>query len=88
MTDTQLTSHEAAVAIAPVAPIIKERIYDYICSWGSTGCTDERIQLGLGIDGSTERPRRIDLQNEHRIESKGPVGRTSKGFRATVWVAC
>jgi len=57
------------------------------------GATDDEIQIALGIDGSSERPRRWELwklgQIEIRRDDHGvPVQRmTRTGRRAVVWIA-
>ena len=79
------TSKAAAVVVAPKAPNLKEQVYAYIRGQGTHGATDLEGAAHFGMDGSTYRPRRIELVEDGRVQSGGhrytPSGRT-----ATVWV--
>ena len=52
----------------------------------SDGLTDEEIQLHTGMNPSTQRPRRIELQKRGFIEQAG-TRRTAPGRQAAVWRA-
>ena len=52
----------------------------------SDGLTDEEIQLHTGMNPSTQRPRRIELQKRGFIEQAG-TRRTASGRQAAVWRA-
>jgi hypothetical protein len=50
------------------------------------GLTDEEISARLGMNPSTQRPRRIELQKRGFIEQAG-TRRTASGRQAAVWKA-
>jgi len=77
------TSILAADKAAGNAASIRERVYQTIKA-AADGLTDLEIQALLGIDGSTERPRRIELLNSDRIKAIG-TRKTPSGRLATVW---
>ena len=53
------------------------------CDW--RGATDEEIQIGLHIDGNTERPRRCELLEAGLIVDSRTTRKTTKGKPAVVW---
>jgi transcription initiation factor IIE alpha subunit len=52
----------------------------------SAGLTDEEIQLRTGMNPSTQRPRRIELERRGFITQAG-TRKTSSGRNAVVWRA-
>jgi hypothetical protein len=54
-----------------------------LCEQGDA--TDEEIQLGLEMSGSTERPRRVELVAAGRIVDSGRTRPTQSGRQAVVW---
>jgi hypothetical protein len=52
----------------------------------SAGLTDEEIQLHTGMNPSTQRPRRIELERRGFITQAG-TRKTSSGRNAVVWRA-
>jgi len=77
------TSLDAALDMGPrTSETLQTRVYNYLQENGPA--TDIQIQVGLGMDGSTERPRRIELFNQGRIVDHG-VHRQLNGRNATVW---
>lgn len=78
------TSKAAAVAVAPKAPSLKEQVYLYLRGLGTYGATDLEGAAHFGMDGSTYRPRRIELVGEGRVVSGG-TRKTPSGRTATVW---
>ena len=48
------------------------------------GATDEEIASGLGLNPSTERPRRIELQRRGLVVEAG-IRKTASRRNATVW---
>ena len=48
------------------------------------GATDEEIASGLGLNPSTERPRRIELARRGLVIEAG-VRKTASGRNANVW---
>lgn len=49
------------------------------------GLTDEEMQWGLEMPGSTQRPRRRELQQWGLIVDSGTTRPTSSGRQAVVW---
>jgi hypothetical protein len=83
---SRLTSRRAAEAAEPKSGTIRLNVLDAIRASGLSGLTDSQIQRALGLDGSTERPRRIELQRANWITS-GPARRTQSGRMAVTWIA-
>ena len=79
------TSRAAAVGVAPKAPALKEQVYAYLKSLGTHGATDLEGAAHFGLDGSTYRPRRIELVEAKRVQSSG-TRQTASGRAATVWI--
>ena len=48
------------------------------------GATDEEMQAGLGMNPSTQRPRRIELARRGLVVESG-TRKTSSGRMATIW---
>ena len=89
--DTRETSTAAAVSVIESKDTQREHVFDTIRR-GSLGRTDDEVQALLGIDGSSERPRRWELWKQGRIEvlrdgDGKPVKRlTRTQHRAVVWI--
>ena len=79
------TSREAADEISGVSRSLRARVLDYIVTHGPV--TDEQIANALGMNPSTERPRRIELVAAGLVQAHYELARTSSGRRATTWVA-
>ena len=58
-------------------------VLDYLRS-RPEGATDEEIASGLGLNPSTERPRRIELARRGLVIEAG-VRKTASGRNANVW---
>lgn len=91
MTSTQLafqahseTSVDAAISILPARLTLRERVYNCIRAIGPV--TDEEIADHLGMNPSTERPRRIELQEAGMVRPEGKRT-TRSGRQAVAWVA-
>lgn len=80
------TSKAAASAMRPNAATLREKVFALIRYSGAYGKTDLEIQQGLDMEGSTERPRRIELMRAGRIRQDG-TRPTPSGRKAAVWVA-
>ena len=80
------TSRAAALAMRPKAGTKRARVLEYIASHGSYGTTDDEGMHDLAMDGSTYRPRRIELAQARLIENAG-TRPTRSGQQAVVWVA-
>ncbi len=80
------TSRAAADHIAPRAGSLRAKLLLAIVGRGHLGYTDEEAQLRIPMKGSTQRPRRGELEEAGLIEERGtrPV---RSGLDATVWVA-
>lgn len=81
------TSQEAAEAIKPSAASLRMKVLDFIVARGSDGATDAEIQTALRMEGSTQRPRRVELVDAGLIRDSGCKRTTASLRRATVWVA-
>jgi len=81
------TSLAAAVAIEPVSGKDRLRVLLALKDAGSRGLTDEELQDRLGLPGSTERPRRIELWEKGLVWQSTETRLTRSGRKATVWRA-
>jgi hypothetical protein len=91
--DARDTSRIAAVLAWPAAPTQRERVLGLVqhatwIGWGDDfGITDEQIQNELGMNPSTERPRRLELEEQGLIFDSGEKRKTRSGRPAIVWRA-
>ena len=76
------TSKAAALAVMPKVGTARQRVLFAIHEKRST---DEEIADRLGMNPSTERPCRVELQEMGWIEPSGDVRRTRSGSAAIVW---
>lgn len=77
------TSAAAADALAPATlNAMQRRVLAYLEQHGPS--TDEEIAAGLGMNPSTERPRRIELARRGLVVEAGER-KTASGRKATVW---
>ena len=81
------TSKAAAENIKPARPTLRARVLELIRASGSAGLTDDQIQSLTGMNPSTQRPRRIELQEAGLIRDSGKTRPTRSKRQATVWVA-
>jgi hypothetical protein len=51
------------------------------------GLTDEAMQDALGMQGSTQRPRRVELVGLGLVVDSGRTAKTKSGRSASLWVA-
>jgi hypothetical protein len=79
------TSLAAAVEVKPKTETLRQQVLAYIIRVG--GATDLEIQEGLKIEGSTQRPRRVELMNLGTIKDSGKVRLTKSRRKAVVWIA-
>ena len=77
------TSVEAAEAIEPNAGTLRAAVLEYLRS--CERATDEQIQIALGMNPSTERPRRIELVDAGLVIDSGFKGTTASGRNAVMW---
>jgi hypothetical protein len=80
------TSMAAARDIRPSAAAMREQVYAALAAAGDAGMTDEQIQDALNMGGSTQRPRRGELQKAGRVRDSGRTRPTRSGKPAVVWV--
>jgi hypothetical protein len=81
------TSVEAAQSIEPRSGTLRALVLDYIRG-ARDGATDEEIQTALGMNPSTERPRRIELVSARLIYDSHTTRLTHSKRNAVVWKAC
>ena len=80
------TSERAAQQIAGGADSLRRRVLDFLQANGPS--SDDEIQEALGMNPSTERPRRIELCKLGLVRDSGLQGKTRSGRACTLWVAC
>lgn len=79
------TSLEAAGSLtADTLNAMQRRVYQFIAGQGERGATDEECQRGLGMNPSSQRPRRVELADAGLIVKAG-VRKTVSGRKADVW---
>jgi len=81
------TSRDAATAIRPKAETLRAMVLTAIENIGARGLTDEELQHDLDLEGSTQRPRRVEFLRAGLIRDSGRTRKTASGRAATVWVA-
>jgi len=81
------TSRLAAISVLDSARTWRAKVYRYIREAGVNGVTDDEIQRGLGLNPSTQRPRRVELVELGVIADSLDRRRTPSGRLAVVWVA-
>jgi len=79
------TSHSAAESMRALAGRLRARVYACIVSHGAAGLTDEEIQAELEMQGSTQRPRRVELVRAGLVVDSGLRRRTTAWRSAVVW---
>jgi hypothetical protein len=77
------TSKQAAVDISSARDTLRKRVHQYLVDNGPS--TDEEIQLGLKMNPSTQRPRRVELVTAGAVRDSVIRRRTQSGRFATVW---
>jgi len=85
--NTAVTSRAAGVAMMPHVGTLRRKILGLLVAKGKLGGTDGEIQEELGLKGSTERPRRKELEKGGFVEDSGQVRQTASGRAAVVWRA-
>lgn len=80
-----VTSAQAADSLGPATlNAMQRRVYEFLLTCGAFGATDEEMQLALGMNPSTQRPRRIELVRRGLVVEDG-TRRTASGRNASVW---
>lgn len=80
-------SREAASKVKKDAKTLRQMVLEYLEGCGSRGATDDEIQEALSMEGSTERPRRVELQRLGYVIDSGRLRKTRSNRSATVWSA-
>lgn len=83
------TSREAAEEIAPHVNRLQLKVvraYGEVWGDGYDGLTDEEAQDRLGMNASTQRPRRIELCRMGFLRDSGRKGTTRSGRWAVIYV--
>ena len=78
------TSMDAARSIAGRVSNLQQIVLNCIRDCPST---DEQIIATTGLNPSTARPRRLELQTLGLIRDSGRTASTASGRRATIWEA-
>ena len=81
-----LTSMKAAQEIRPSKAKLQIQVLEAI-KHSADGLTDEECQRVTGLQGSTQRPRRIELEIAGLIKNSGRTRETMSGRAAVIWVA-
>ncbi len=83
------TSRAAASQIREHAPILRQRILDYIRDRGVNGATADEIEVATGLAGNTVRPRLCELRGglEPQILDSHLTRKTRTGRQAVVYIA-
>lgn len=76
------TSKAAAERHAPQAATGRQLVLRAIWKAGKRGMTDKELQVATGLDGNTQRPRRIELVQRGLVRDSG-----MQRDRCTVWIA-
>ena len=80
------TSFAAAKAIKDDGAKLRAKVFNCVLQSGSNGRTDEEMQTELSIAGSTQRPRRRELELSGRIRKSDFTRPTASGRMAAVWI--
>lgn len=81
-----VTSRLAAAEIVPHAETLRGRLLELLKAHPS-GLTDEEMQTLANMDGSTQRPRRQELEKAGKVFKTLETRRTKSGRLAMVWRA-
>jgi hypothetical protein len=80
-----MTSAQAADSLSPkTLTALQAKVLRFLETCGAFGATDEEMQLALGMNPSTQRPRRIELARRGLIVTCG-TRKTTSGRNADVW---
>ena len=78
------TSEQAAEEIGKVTGHLRLMVFDLLCEY-VRGLTDHQMQEILGMNPSTQRPRRIELVRQGWVIDSGDRRQTPSGRQAVVW---
>ena len=83
---THQTSREANRSITPRKNTLRMTVLNYLYDCKQYGATDEEMQEGLGMNPSTQRPRRGELVELRAVEDSGRRRSTRSNRKAIVWI--
>lgn len=66
---------------------LRAKVLAHLRKKGKKGATDEEMQDALGMNPSTQRPRRIELVDRGLAADSGQKRKTRSGRNAVVWIA-
>ena len=79
-----ITSAKAADSLGPATlNVLQRRVLELLAATPG-GLTDEEMQTRLGMNPSTQRPRRIELERRGLVVEAG-TRKTASGRNASVW---
>lgn len=81
------TSRDAALAAAPDARNLRERVLVALGEAGDAGLTADQCALAVGRDRLSVRPRVAELARLGRIVETGERRKNESGLSAKVWRA-
>jgi len=84
----QVMSKRAYAAFHDFAPTVVGRVFNFLCSRGQTGATDDEMEEALSILHQTINPCRQLLHKNGWIKQNGQERLTRSGCSACVWVVC
>jgi hypothetical protein len=77
----------AAASVKPVAPGVRQRVFEFILKRGKRGATREEIERSTKIKHQTINPRIAELRKAGLIRESGKSRPTRSGRSAAVWIA-
>lgn len=80
------TSLNAAEEIRGSAGILREKVFNLIAARGPYGCTDDEVEVLLGMRHQTVSARRRELVLANRVIDSGIRRTTRSGRTAIVWL--
>ena len=82
------TSVLSGQQILDAMPELRRQVFAFIRVQGGRGATDDEMQAAMGLNPSTQRPRRIELERQGfiRQDPEGRTRETRSGRQAVVWV--
>lgn len=77
------TSKDAAADIKRHLPTLEQRVLVYVA--GVDNATNDEIEVALSMNGSTVRPRIVELRERGLVEDSGVRRKTRTGRKAVAW---
>jgi len=78
-------SSDAAQAIAPVVPRLRDRVLSAITAAGAAGLSADEAAAAIGASVLSVRPRVAELHRTGLIRATGARRRNASGLTATAW---